>query len=499
MTSTSTAPVDYWQYEAGGLALTVSMMVIASLSVVLRFIAVAKKKRSYGADDGMIVASLLSFYGFSIVQIWAMRQGGFRLPLKSLPQSMAAYYIVIIFSVPAISFAKLSILCLYYRIFVSAQFRVWVIIVGLSVVMWMVGSLVATILHCIPPDAMWNLSKKAHCTDFILPFEIIEPINCLQDIVIALMPIGMIKGLHLDLKQRVSLCFIFVLGGLVAVISLIRIVLIASPNSPPERIYATNDWLTAQLCVAIVCANLLTYRPLLPQHLVPRRVPTWFSRLTSKRRSSSRRSTDFELAGGPCTPPRRNTSLHSMRSDDTTNPLCAARRCIDDSFDSGLRISHVLYVVDVARLRTIIRRAVARLILGNISDISSKLLSLDQASIGHGVGGTGLRLQSALGRANSGEDVAVGTDASNPPDADANVYPSQYSCPLIIAPRRDPNQSGMPTCVRPSSTSTPPIILQGNEVPNPSTALYIALRQLVYTCYHMCECSLDIANDLMGL
>ncbi|PYH98981.1 hypothetical protein BO71DRAFT_479898 [Aspergillus ellipticus CBS 707.79] len=329
MASINATPVDYWKYESGGLALTISMMVIASLSVILRFIAVAKKKRSYGADDLMVMASLLSFYGFTIVATWAMKQGGVRLPFQILPPAIAtsslkAYYILPIFSVPAISFAKLSILCLYHRIFISRRFRVWVLIVGLSVVLWMVGCLVANLLHCIPPEALWDSSKKARCIDFILFFKIIEPINCFQDFVIALMPIGVVKRLHLDLKQRVSLCFIFVLGGLVAVISLIRIVLIASPEAPAERIYTSNEWLTAQLCVTIVCTNLLTYRPLLPQRFVPHRVSAWFSRhLAIKSKSNNRRSTDYDLARDPGSRPRRQNSLRSKRSDDTSNPLCA--------------------------------------------------------------------------------------------------------------------------------------------------------------------------------
>lgn len=64
------ASVDYWEYESQGLGLTISMMVIATLSVILRFVARAKKKTGWGADDWMIIPSLLCFYGFTSVNIW---------------------------------------------------------------------------------------------------------------------------------------------------------------------------------------------------------------------------------------------------------------------------------------------------------------------------------------------------------------------------------------------------------------------------------------------
>jgi hypothetical protein len=115
----------------------------------------------------------------------------------------------------AISFAKLSIVSLYYRVFaVSETFRKWALIVGATVVIWMIACTLTTLLHCIPPEAVWNPRLHGRCVNFVLFFEIIEPINCFQDLVIALMPISVISGLHLDLKQKLSVSVIFLLGSL---------------------------------------------------------------------------------------------------------------------------------------------------------------------------------------------------------------------------------------------------------------------------------------------
>jgi hypothetical protein len=116
--------------------------------------------------------------------------------------------------VPAISFAKLSILALYYRVFASPTFRKWCFVVGVTVLLWLIACGLVTILHCVPPASLWDPLIPGHCVNFVLFFEIIEPFNCLQDIVLSTMPIFIIRRLQLDLKQKISIIVIFMLGSL---------------------------------------------------------------------------------------------------------------------------------------------------------------------------------------------------------------------------------------------------------------------------------------------
>ena len=78
--------------------------------------------------------------------------------------------------------------------------------------MWLVAFWLAVTLHCIPPKKLWNPQISGVCINFTLFFQIIEPINCFQEFVIALMPIGVIQRLHLDISQKLSLALIFSLG-----------------------------------------------------------------------------------------------------------------------------------------------------------------------------------------------------------------------------------------------------------------------------------------------
>ncbi|KAE8314466.1 hypothetical protein BDV41DRAFT_215148 [Aspergillus transmontanensis] len=116
--------VDLWANESRGLAISISGLVIATLSVILRFVARMKNGCNFGADDWMILPSLLCYYAFSISAIWGATKGGLGIDFVLLPPPQAiatgkGSYIMPIFSVPTISFAKLSIICLYHRVFAT--------------------------------------------------------------------------------------------------------------------------------------------------------------------------------------------------------------------------------------------------------------------------------------------------------------------------------------------------------------------------------------------
>ena len=111
-------------------------------------------------------------------------------------------------------FTKLSILFLYRRIFTTVSFQKWVTVVASTCVLWGVGAFIAAILKCIPLKDAWNPADTGTCYNTGLFVVVSESINLLQDIIIVLMPVGMIRRLQLPLQQKVSLCFIFLTGGL---------------------------------------------------------------------------------------------------------------------------------------------------------------------------------------------------------------------------------------------------------------------------------------------
>jgi hypothetical protein len=115
---------------------------------------------------------------------------------------------------PTITFAKFSVLCFYRRIFVTEYFQRTTMIIGITCLIWGVTFTTAFTLKCAPISASWDPLRQDHCLNFETLFLVSEVPNCLLDFVIVFLPVGALKSLQLHLRHKISLAFIFLLGGL---------------------------------------------------------------------------------------------------------------------------------------------------------------------------------------------------------------------------------------------------------------------------------------------
>ena len=130
--------------------------------------------------------------------------------------NVQALYVNTYLAVLTISAAKFSILALYYRIFsVHAGFRRAVLAAGFVSLVWLLGTLILSIWKCVPIQAAWNpLIVQKKCYNIQRVFLITETINCVTDLAIVCLPVGMVRQLQLPVRHKVALSLVFLLGGL---------------------------------------------------------------------------------------------------------------------------------------------------------------------------------------------------------------------------------------------------------------------------------------------
>ena len=138
--------------------------------------------------------------------------------LSTFEKMLKLLYVATAFSIGTTATAKLSILCLYRRVFSTPSFRRNNLIVGLMVIAYWVASTIGAILQCLPIDANWNIrvktSGKLKCINFAAFFLGLELSNCVLDIVIICLPLRVIRNLQMPIRQRYQLALVFFLGGL---------------------------------------------------------------------------------------------------------------------------------------------------------------------------------------------------------------------------------------------------------------------------------------------
>lgn len=109
---------------------------------------------------------------------------------------------------------KVSVVLLYKRIFITRAFQIQCWIVMGTVISWTIASLAATIFQCVPVKGAWNSSVSATCIDTNSFWMAYAVINILTDAIVLSLPIPQVFKLHLNIRQKITLCGVFLLGSL---------------------------------------------------------------------------------------------------------------------------------------------------------------------------------------------------------------------------------------------------------------------------------------------
>lgn len=109
---------------------------------------------------------------------------------------------------------KVAAILLYLRLFPTKNFRVACYVVMGIIVSWSIGGVGATIWQCVPIEGAWNKAIDAKCIDSNKFWIAYAVMNILTDIMVLTLPIGSIMRLQMNMRERLMLCGVFLLGGL---------------------------------------------------------------------------------------------------------------------------------------------------------------------------------------------------------------------------------------------------------------------------------------------
>lgn len=151
---------------------------------------------------------------------------------------------------------------LFHRIFITPAFRLAIKIIGVIMVLWWIGTLLADTLICIPIEYNWNPTVSAHCGNKQL-LAIIPPIPWIvTDLAILLIPLPMVWNLHLPRLQRVGLASLFMLGSFAMVSSCVRYsTLFYQHDDVTYYLIPATVWTIIESNVTIISACLIVSRP----------------------------------------------------------------------------------------------------------------------------------------------------------------------------------------------------------------------------------------------
>ncbi|EUC28505.1 hypothetical protein COCCADRAFT_9127 [Bipolaris zeicola 26-R-13] len=250
-----------------GLWLTsVLAVVLAGFFVGARIVQRFIKKSGLGIDDYLIIAALFSSILLTVTECQAVVYGYGR-PWKTLPSEsrMTArkwfYGANIVYKV-VLLFNKMSVVCLYYRIFaiITTSFRIACHVMNVWIVTTGIAFTLATIFQCTPIAAFWDHSiegaKCFHNQPWWISYATVQIIT---DFVLLAMPFRQILKLSMGTTEKLGVALVFGTGGFVTFASIYRATTIAISASNPDPTWGpipATIWSVIEANAGIICACL---------------------------------------------------------------------------------------------------------------------------------------------------------------------------------------------------------------------------------------------------
>ncbi|KAH6657724.1 hypothetical protein BKA67DRAFT_556147 [Truncatella angustata] len=248
---------------------------LSTMTLALRFMARRMVAKRLFPEDWCMLAGWICSVGIAAMAFmgFVYGMGEHEATVRARPNGKAlikgclmSVWIIQRLYPPAHLFIKTSILLWYCRIFRTPGFKRAAWIIWGYTLLWSIHAQLASLLECLPPAYFYDRDiPGGHCVpNPLINISLTESVlNTLGDVAIFIMPMPMLKNLHVNEHKRMALYIIFAVGLLVNVISLVRWVsLLGTAEDITSSLPTASTWTYLEVAMAITCGNLPLLAPL---------------------------------------------------------------------------------------------------------------------------------------------------------------------------------------------------------------------------------------------
>ena len=217
-------------------------LMVAWITVALRFLTRRIKRTPYGVDDWLMLAGIICFTGYvSLVLLDVYDYGAARHAIllkdpitfakvgsislghaqQNILRTMMSNNTQIVMAAevlyaPSIGCIKLSTVVLYGRIFTFKGFRQFLWVLGFIIVVNCTANIFDIIFQCHPVSGAWNpvIRVTAHCVSLHKFFQGLATINVVTDFLLLVAPLPHLWHLHCPMTTKLQLMSLFSIGFL---------------------------------------------------------------------------------------------------------------------------------------------------------------------------------------------------------------------------------------------------------------------------------------------
>ncbi|KAF2826620.1 hypothetical protein CC86DRAFT_292356 [Ophiobolus disseminans] len=218
------------------------------------------RKGSVGTEDWMVTLAMLLSVAFTALIGGEFHTPSPRITLRLIFAQSLLYHL-------STNLIKASFCIQYLRLFSLVRPVAWAcIVLQVAILGAAAWGVFGVVFLCDPVHRYWDVREGVgECGDAQRHFLTTGVVGVGLDWVIWILPIPVVGRLKLPRRQKAGLLGVFGLGGVVCIVSILRLVLVyhfAREGKVTKSGTFALIWSTLELNVAIICASLLVMKPL---------------------------------------------------------------------------------------------------------------------------------------------------------------------------------------------------------------------------------------------
>ncbi|KAG6009454.1 hypothetical protein E4U21_002369 [Claviceps maximensis] len=276
-------------------------LVITAIVSRLCFKRFFSSTKRLGSEDWTILGATVTTLTSSMIQTFFLMPNGlgrdvWTLDVAHLVRFGLYFYIMEILYLILITLVKICLSLFYLNIFPGRGIRklLW-ITVGFHVAAGL-AFILKTVFQCTPLEYNWmkyggnrTTTTPGHCIDIHASGWANGVLGVAADIWLIALPLTQLQKLKLHWKKKVGAAVMFMTGGLVTIVSILRLksfTHFANSYNPTWDNWNVVFWSTVEVCVGLICCCLPTLRLILMK-VYPRVFETRGSRTRTSCTASS--------------------------------------------------------------------------------------------------------------------------------------------------------------------------------------------------------------------
>ncbi|MCJ1351259.1 MAG: hypothetical protein MMC33_001243 [Icmadophila ericetorum] len=279
--------------------IAVFLIILSTVTVVLRFTARYKKKLPVGVDDYLTIPALILCILLCVENIICVSYGVGKHFLVAVDQTKLYLIFKVGFlnsltSTFSIFFVKMCILFFYKRLFgMRTTWFKWAIWIMMGYVSALATAFfILLIAQCRPITFFWEQYENPPpetgvCTVAVVPSQLglVIP-SIIADFILLALPIGVVAQLKLNWQKKFGVLAIFLVGLLASSAGILRLVTtFGSISDPFDFTWTTGEtltWIAVESNLGLVCACFPVIAPLIPFKSLSTRIGTAPNKSTRK-------------------------------------------------------------------------------------------------------------------------------------------------------------------------------------------------------------------------